>query len=142
MQISKDDSITNIHVMAIISVPKPLRDKLGEEGSDALISLMNQQSESAKGDVIEIAGEKFERRLSEEMAKVNERFSEVNERITEETSRLDVKISESHTNLIKWMFIFWIGQVGALLAILFAFFKWGLSKKNERPLHLTTEEKI
>lgn len=91
--------------MAIISVPKPLREKLGEEGSDALIELLNRQTESEKGDIIQLVEEKFERRLSEEMAKVNERISAV------------------QANLIKWMFLFWIGQVGAILGILFAFFR-------------------
>ncbi|MDZ7725628.1 MAG: hypothetical protein U5R06_23090 [candidate division KSB1 bacterium] len=43
-------------------------------------------------------------------------LSKVNERITLENSK-------TRADLIKWMFIFWIGQVGALLGILFAFFK-------------------
>jgi N-methylhydantoinase B/oxoprolinase/acetone carboxylase alpha subunit len=32
-------------------------------------------------------------------------------------------ISEAKADTIKWMFIFWIGQVGATLAILFLFLK-------------------
>ena len=124
--------------MAIISVPKPLREKLGEEGSDALIELINRQSESERGNIIELVEQKFERRLSEEMAKMNDRITQeisgmnerisqeigsVNERITQESSRLEVMISESQATIIKWMFLFWIGQMGAILGILFAFFK-------------------
>ena len=60
--------------------------------------------------------DKFDRRFTEEMAKVNQR-------ITEENYRVNQKISESHANLIKWMFIFWMGQIGMMLGILFAFFK-------------------
>jgi hypothetical protein len=33
------------------------------------------------------------------------------------------EISESRADNIKWMFIFWIGQVGAMLAILLLFLK-------------------
>ena len=33
------------------------------------------------------------------------------------------EISEAKTENIKWMFIFWIGQVGAMLAILLLFLK-------------------
>lgn len=51
------------------------------------------------------AEEKFERRLTEEISKVREEISRV------------------RANIIQWMFIFWVGQIGALLAILFAFFK-------------------
>jgi len=36
---------------------------------------------------------------------------------------LDVKIERVQANLIKWMFIFWVGQIGVLTGILFAFFK-------------------
>ncbi len=48
-------------------------------------------------------------------------------RLMEETTRLEMKIESVRSDLIKWMFIFWIGQfasiVGILTAILFAFFK-------------------
>ena len=54
----------------------------------------------------------LERRLSEEVAKLDRRIS-----------ALDVKLSETKTDLLRWMFIFWVGQVGALLGILFAFFR-------------------
>jgi len=49
--------------MAVISIPKALRDKLGEEATEAL------------------------------------------------------------TDVIKWMFIFWTVQIGAIIGILFTFFK-------------------
>jgi hypothetical protein len=48
-------------------------------------------------------------------------------RLTEEVARLERKIESTRADLIKWMFISWIGQfasiVGILTAILFAFFK-------------------
>ena len=37
--------------------------------------------------------------------------------------KLDVKISETKADLIRWMFVFWMGQIGALLGILFTFFR-------------------
>jgi len=33
------------------------------------------------------------------------------------------EIGDAKTDTIKWMFIFWIGQVGAMLAIAFLFLK-------------------
>jgi len=33
------------------------------------------------------------------------------------------EIAEGKTDVIKWMFIFWVGQIGVLSAILFAFLK-------------------
>lgn len=84
--------------MTIITIPKILREKLSEEGDDALVEVLNKSNNGAKEDVISIVEERFEK-----------------------------KLAQSEARLIKWMFIFWIGQfasiVGVITAILFAFFK-------------------
>ncbi|MBD3384032.1 hypothetical protein GF407_03815 [candidate division KSB1 bacterium] len=168
--------------MPIITVEKPLKEKLGDEAVDSLVHLINQTQSDQKAELVELVGEKFEQRLSEEMGKVslaiaeteqrldnriteqvgkvnerlteqvsnvNERLTEeigkVNERLTEEIGKVNERLTEeigkvngrlteeigtvrveaarNHASLIKWMFIFWVGQVAALLGILFAFFK-------------------
>jgi len=135
--------------MAFVIVPRVLREKLGEDGADALVTLFNEANGQTKGDVLTFVEEKFERRLSEEAGKLNTRLSEeagklntrlseevgkLNTRLSEEIARLEVKISqevakldgkisEVKADLIRWMFIFWVGQIGALLGILFAFFR-------------------
>ncbi|MBO8130785.1 MAG: hypothetical protein H0Z29_04600 [Candidatus Marinimicrobia bacterium] len=91
--------------MPVVTAKKPLRDKLGDDGVEALIELINEAQKETKNDVINFAEEKFEKRLSEELAKVK------------------IEIAEVKSEIIKWMFIFWIGQIGAILGILFAFFK-------------------
>lgn len=101
--------------MEIVAIPRVLRQKWGDDVVDAVIELFNKSNLKLKEDVLFVE-DKFERRLTEEMSKVNQR-------ITEEISKVNEKISESHANLIKWMFIFWIGQIGVILGILFAFFK-------------------
>jgi len=58
-----------------------------------------------RGDVIDIAVSRFERRLAEEIGTVRAEMRKVESRIT------------------RWMFIFWIGQIGAIVGILFAFFR-------------------
>ena len=93
----------------LVTVPKILREKLGEEGSEGLIELLNNASESTYSSVITLAEEKFERRLAEETGKLRSELSE--------------KIEHGNTAMIRWMFIFWVGQIGALLGILFAFFR-------------------
>jgi hypothetical protein len=91
--------------MPIITLPQILRDKLGDDGAQALVELLNQADGQTKVDVLTVVEEKFERRLIEEI------------------SKLDIKISETKADLIRWMFVFWMGQIGALLGILFAFFR-------------------
>lgn len=112
--------------MPIITVPKSLREKLGEEGSDALVEIINHAQGNQKVDIIEVVEEKFERRLAEEISGVNHRIEQLRAELKEDNAslraELSEKISTSHANLIKWMFIFWVGQVVTILGILFVFF--------------------
>ena len=52
-----------------------------------------------KQDVLETAADRFERRL------------------TEESAGLRIEMARIHGSLIKWMFAFWIGQLGITLTI-------------------------
>lgn len=116
--------------MSIITVPKSLREKLGEEGSDALVEMINHAQDNQKVDIIEIVEEKFERRLTEAISGLRAELKEDNASLRAELkednaslrAELSEKISTSHANLIKWMFIFWVGQVVTILGILFVFF--------------------
>jgi len=107
----------------ILTVPKPLREKLGDEATDALVDLINQANGQVKGDVLTFVEEKFERRLSEEVAKLDVKISQEGAKLDGRISRLEVSITEVKADLIRWMFIFWVGQLGAILGILFAFFR-------------------
>ena len=87
--------------MTIIAVPKVLRDKLTDAGADALVQIMDKVEERAQMATLELTEERFEKRLAQ----------------------VDAKIEQVRANLIQWMFVFWVGQVGTITAILFAFFK-------------------
>ncbi|MDZ7344383.1 MAG: hypothetical protein ONA90_07695 [candidate division KSB1 bacterium] len=102
--------------MPVLTVKKPLREKLGDEATDALVDLINQAQAEQTNGILKFVEEKFERRLSEEISKLEVRLSQ-------KISLLETKISETRADLIKWMFIFWVGQVAVILGILFAFFK-------------------
>jgi hypothetical protein len=52
----------------LITVPKALRERLGKEASEGLIELLNSQSQNSNNSITTFVEEKFERRLSEEMA--------------------------------------------------------------------------
>jgi hypothetical protein len=53
-----------------------------------------------KKDVLEASADRFERRL------------------TEETGKLRVEMAGMETRLIAWMFVFWLGQLGAMVVLL------------------------
>jgi len=102
--------------MPIVAVEEPLREKLGSEAVASLIRLISQSQAEQKRDTLEIVEEKFERRLSQEIGKLDVK-------ITETKADLMTQISQTRADLIKWMFIFWVGQVAVILGMLFAFFK-------------------
>ena len=128
--------------MPLVAVEKPLQEKLGNEASASLIRLINLSQTEQKKDILEFVEEKFERRLSEEISGLK---SSLLEKITDTRAELMTHISQTReelmeqiyktreemitysaktkADLIKWMFIFWAGQVGIILGMLFAFFK-------------------
>jgi hypothetical protein len=71
--------------MSVIAIPKPLREKLGDDATDALVQIVR---ELEKKDEI-VTKDFLERRLA-----------------------------ELKTDLLKWMFLFWAGQIGAMFALL------------------------
>lgn len=109
--------------MAVIAVPRPLREKLGEEGTDALVALINEAGENNKKSVIEVVEERFERRLGEEIGKVREEIGKVRVEMAEGMSNMRVDMADLRASLIQWMFVFWIGQIGVLIGLFFTFLR-------------------
>jgi hypothetical protein len=82
--------------MESLPVPGPLRVKLGDAASDGLLTMF--------ADAHRLAVESFERRLDQNTALLTERFER---RLAEQTSIL-----------LKWCFLFWIGQLAAMAGML------------------------
>ncbi|MDQ7040301.1 MAG: hypothetical protein Q9M35_05120 [Rhodothermus sp.] len=125
--------------MAILTVPKVLREKLGEAGVEALIALLNEAVRHERNNLLGIVEERFARRVTEEGArlerqiqgvesKLERQIAVLDKRLTEEVAKLEtrlaevemrlrVQISQGHTRLIRWMFVFWAGQIGVIVAL-------------------------
>ncbi|MBF0404614.1 MAG: hypothetical protein HQL00_11675 [Nitrospirae bacterium] len=115
--------------MSVITIPRVIREHLGDDASDAFAALINDIDLSARKDAIAIAEERFERRLVEEAGKLRlelrTEIGKVNERISEESGKLRIEIEKLRAETantkaenIKWMFLFWIGQLAATFAII------------------------
>jgi hypothetical protein len=67
------------------------------------------------------------RSVTEEASKLRAEIGhlrgEMIERIESVRSELTGRIESVRSELIKWMFVFWVGQIGAIVGILFAFFR-------------------
>ena len=85
-------------------IPAALRAHLGDDGTFGLIELLETERQDWSQQVLSTAADWFERRLAEEL-------SSLRQGITQElvTTRVD---------MLKWSFVFWIGQVAAMAALL------------------------
>jgi len=109
--------------MPVISVPRSLRGKLGDDASDDLVLLLNQAGAETRDNVIELSAEKFERRLTVETAKLDKRITEEMASVRVEMASMRVEMTAHKAEIIKWMFLFWISQLAATSAIVAALFR-------------------
>jgi len=140
--------------MAVINVPRALREQLGEQATDDLVDLLNQVVEDSRREAFAVVEEKFERRLSEELAVTNQhivetksaleqqivetrtaleqqivetkaalekQIAELEIRLAQTKAELQAQIANVRADMIRWMFIFWVGQLAAMTGILYAF---------------------
>ena len=87
--------------MTVIALPKILIERLTDEGAKAFVDALDKTSDESQKITLQIAEERFEKRIEQ----------------------VRVEIRETKSEIIKWMFIFWVGQVGVFTAILFTLLK-------------------
>ncbi|WP_420266619.1 LA_3696 family protein [Candidatus Magnetominusculus dajiuhuensis] len=102
----KKQPIRYNEVVSVITIPRPLRERLGDDGVDALIAVINESNLRSRDD----------------LATKND-ISRVELRMESIKSDLELKIESNKSETLKWMFIFWAGQLVAFFAMLKAFLK-------------------
>jgi hypothetical protein len=95
-----------------------LRDKLGPEASQDL----SHAFEEVRHDMLTITSERFEGRLTavgselrQEMARMD---SGLRVALTDALSKIRTDLSDSRAEVLRWSFIFWIGQFTATTALI------------------------
>jgi len=87
-----------------------LTDKLGSDTTEAMFNYIdNKTTQSVEATIKTLA-------TKQDLLIMREDFHK-------EFSNVRKEIGEAKADSIKWMFIFWIGQVGAMLGILLLFLK-------------------
>jgi hypothetical protein len=76
-----------------------LRQKLGDDGLLDLHGMLDETGREWKAHVLETATDRYERRL------------------TQETSSIRVDLAAARVSILRWMFAFWVAQLGAMLGI-------------------------
>lgn len=96
--------------MPIILLPEVLRNKLGDDGAQALVDVINSSISKANRAWNESVTERLGRRLTE-----------VKSDLELKIAGLDSKMQSMRADLLRWMFVFWASQVGITIALFTAF---------------------
>jgi len=91
--------------MLVITIPKPLREKLGDKASDSLVELLNKVYQTTREDIVEVSLDKFEKKLVSETSQLDKKITgeilRLEQRLIEEVTRLEQKIAETEAKLDK-----------------------------------------
>ncbi|RPI49747.1 MAG: hypothetical protein EHM55_23035 [Acidobacteria bacterium] len=94
-----------------MSAVRALRQTLGEDAMAGLQIVINDEGRKWKDDVLVIAGERFEKRLAEEIGALRVDMAK-------EFATVRVDMADLRLEILKWSFVFWIGQFAAVSAMM------------------------
>jgi hypothetical protein len=97
-----------------------LRDRLGDSGARELNEFVGRHCEDVRSDMVAMCNT----RVTNVSTEITERFADVRTEMTERIGDLKTDLSERlarlRVELLRWTFMFWIGQFTAMLAALVA----------------------
>ena len=96
---------------------KLLSDKLGSDTTEAMFKYIDNKTERSVEATIKTLATKDD--IAKAIANVKQDVAIVKD----DLARFKYDLSKEISNSVKWMFIFWVGQIGAILAIVFLFLK-------------------
>lgn len=95
-----------------------LKEKLGDDGLSGLQSFVDEAGRKWKEDVLTVAAERFDRRLGEEIGALRldlaKEFGAVRVDTAKEFAAIRIELVDERAGLLKWCFLFWIGQFAAI----------------------------
>jgi hypothetical protein len=112
--------------MAIAPMPKALVERLGHDGAQGLVTWVASERATWTDDVLNTALERLDCRLTTEISAlridVTRELSTLRVEVARDMSTLrgDVArdLSGVRSELLKWSFVFWVGQVAAMAGLL------------------------
>ena len=92
-------------------VPAALRARLGDDSTFGLIEVFDSERKDWSDQVLTAAADRFEHRLSEEISTL---------RVELHDGLLSVRqeLATTRVEMLKWSFLFWLGQVAAMAGLL------------------------
>ena len=101
-------------------VPLALSDRLGGAAKDGLLELLDSAGTEWTERVPSVATDRFERRLAEEISGLR---VAVTRELHEGLAAIRQEIATVRVELLKWSFLFWVGQVAAMAGLFALMFR-------------------
>ena len=98
-------------------IPRAVRTRVGDEAALGLSELLDAEEKRWSEHVLTTATDRFERRLTEEIAQLRREFYSA---LHEGLAAIRTELATTRVEMLRWSFLFWIGQV-AVIASLLAF---------------------
>jgi hypothetical protein len=101
--------------MAPGRVPAAFRTRLGDDATFGLMELLDSDRKEWSEHVLSVASDRFERRLTDEISGLRE---EIREGLHDGLASVRQELATTRVEMLKWSFLFWIGQIGAIAGLL------------------------
>lgn len=101
--------------MASGRVPAALRARLGDDATSGVIELLDSDRKDWSEQVLGVAADRFERRLTEEVSALRE---EIHGSLHDGLTSLRQELATTRVEMLKWSFLFWIGEIGVIAGLL------------------------
>ena len=101
--------------MASGRVPAAVRTRLGDDATFGLIELLDSDRREWSEHVLSVAADRFERRLTEEISALRD---EIRDELHDGLVAVRHELATSRVEMLKWSFLFWVGQIGAMAGLL------------------------
>jgi hypothetical protein len=96
-------------------VPAALRARLGDDATFGLIEVLDSDRKEWSEHVLSVAANRFERRLTDEISVLR---VEVRDALHDGLSSVRQEMATTWVEMLKWSFLFWLGQVAAMAGLL------------------------
>ncbi len=114
--------------MGKLSALNTLREKLGEDGVNALLEVIEGERERTRDHLFRLLEERFARRLAEEIGKLRaemyEEIGKLRSEMHDEIGKLRAEMHSMKADIIKWMFVFWVSQTLVIIGVIFALMRF------------------
>jgi hypothetical protein len=96
-------------------IPAALRSRLEDDATFGLVELLDSERKDWSEHVLTVAADRFERRLAEELGAFK---SDVSKALNDGLAGIRQDSATARLEMLKWSFVFWIGQVAAVAGLL------------------------